>query len=46
MITIDFDKWPRREELVKYAAKYHLNMEDAIHELVNTGLSHYNGRLD
>lgn len=38
MITIEFWDWPQSDQVVKYAADRHLNISEAIEELVNKAL--------
>lgn len=40
MIQIDLYAWSRREEVVRYAAERSLDIDEAIEQLVNSGLSH------
>ena len=39
-LEVDVDSWPRGREVYHYAVAKDLTMEEAIIDLVNSGLSH------
>lgn len=39
-VTVDTTLWTRWREVVQYSERRGIGLGDAIHELVNTGLSH------
>lgn len=43
-IIIDLSGWTRLHEIEVYAFRRGISREDAILELVNSGLSHWDGR--
>lgn len=40
-ITLDVSNWTRLDEVEQYAETYDIPVEDAIRQLVNSGLSHW-----
>lgn len=39
-VIIDVSEWTRLAEVSNYARVHRITLEDAIHQLVNSGLSH------
>lgn len=44
LLTIDVSGWTRLMDVAVYAGVRDISLEEAIKELVNSGLSHWNGK--